>query len=337
MRKGINVFSGFDGIRVFSQVAKNLNVPINYCYSSEIDKDAIDVGRKNHPACVEVGDICNVSACNLDFIDLVVGGSPCQDFSMQGSKDGMKTIDDVTVDSFDKYKELKSSGYEFKGQSYLFWEWYRVLLEVSSENPNVKFWLENVKMDNEWQAAITKALGVEPVLLNSADAGAPMSRPRYVWANFDISQFSEPEHDLALKDITLGYRDDHVMMSDMQYIRLVDAGDSNGACRPLLHKDGRRTSYQVFDTDYKVECLTTSQGGGRTPSIPWHGGARNLHPIEYERCFSLPDNYTAYGISGKKMKHGPRKKMLGNSWDVLMFEHVFNCLLKTGWLTTLTP
>lgn len=322
----VNCFFGFDGIRVSSQSLKECGVNTGFVYSSEIDADANDVGRKHHPSCVELGDIRHVNALDLDFIDLYGGGSPCQNFCFQSKKDGMITDDGIIIDTLDKYLELKKAGFEFKGQSYLFWEWFRGLQEAKSVNPDISFFLENVKMDKKWRDVISVALGVEPVLLNSVDTSA-MSRPRYIWANFDIKPIVR-ERDYALSDVIVGDMPDHVMMSDYQYKRLIPAGNSDGECRPLFHKNGRRTGYQVFDINAKVECLTTSQGGGRTPSIPWKGGARNLHPIEYERCFNLPDNYTQFGLSGKKMAHGPRKKMLGNSWDVKMIRHVIRCWMN---------
>lgn len=41
---------------------------------------------------------------------------------------------------------LKEQGFEFEGQSYLFWEYMRILTEIRKYNPNVLFLLENVEM-----------------------------------------------------------------------------------------------------------------------------------------------------------------------------------------------
>ena len=71
----------------------------------------------------------NVTAPDLQKIDLVIGGSPCQGFSRAGA--GLN-FDDP--------------------RSRLFFDYVRVLNEVREKNPDVKFLLENVIMKREWEA-----------------------------------------------------------------------------------------------------------------------------------------------------------------------------------------
>ena len=78
-------------------------------------------------------------------------------------------------------------------KSGLFWEYVRLKNEL---NPKY-FLLENVK--NKWVNEMTKAIGVEPIEINSADfCGA--NRPRLYWTN--IPNVDAPkDKGLLFKDV----------------------------------------------------------------------------------------------------------------------------------------
>lgn len=78
----MNVLSLFDGISCAKVALDNLGVKIENYFSSEIDPHAIKVSKKNHPSIVQLGDIRNIDVTNLPKIDLLIGGSPCQDLSI---------------------------------------------------------------------------------------------------------------------------------------------------------------------------------------------------------------------------------------------------------------
>ena len=67
----------------------------------------------------------------------------CQAFSFSGKMKGMSTKQGEEVYTIERYLELKREGFQFEGQSYLFWEYMRILNEVRKYNPNVFFLLEN--------------------------------------------------------------------------------------------------------------------------------------------------------------------------------------------------
>ena len=330
--KQINVFGAFDGYRGGRLILDKLNVPVNEYYSCEIDKHAITIGRKNYPKCVEVGDITQVNMFDLDPIDLFLKGFPCKNLSMQGNKEGMATEEDIDVLSLEQYLQLKSEGFKFKGESWLFWEGLRCLRDAQSINPNLKFLIENVVMDDKWADLITKELGVEPVISCAGDV-SPALRPRMYWANWDIKPLNTIGGYGAIsciKDIMVSEDEsfNHVYMDDDRFKSLVPSGNKGlGKTRPLFHKPSRRQGYQVFDKEYKFECIDTCGGGGRTPFIMYESNkARYAHPIELERCVGLDDNYTE-GIAT-----GPRKKLIGNGWAIPVQKHNIQCLLDSGWL-----
>ena len=106
----------------------------------------------------------------------------CQAFSFSGKMKGMSTKQGEEVYTIERYLELKREGFQFEGQSYLFWEYMRILNEVRKYNPNVFFLLENVKMLEKWERCLSHAIGVRGVHINSALVSA-QQRKRIYWSN----------------------------------------------------------------------------------------------------------------------------------------------------------
>lgn len=74
---------------------------------------------------------------DLGHIDLILAGSPCTDMSFSGKRKGLSTVEGIEIKSLNEYLELKKQGFEFAGQSYLFWEFIRILNDVRKTNPDV--------------------------------------------------------------------------------------------------------------------------------------------------------------------------------------------------------
>ena len=150
----MTVLSLFDGISCGQLALKRAGAPIDRYYASEIEPNAIKVTQHNFPDTIQLGDVRNINASDLPKIDLLIGGSPCQTFSIAGNKTG------------------------FDGKSGLFYEFLRLLKEV---HPTY-FLLENVKMRKDWRDEITSELQVMPVLINSNLVSA-QDRERLYWTN----------------------------------------------------------------------------------------------------------------------------------------------------------
>ena len=179
----MKVLSLFDGISCGWLALQRCGFEVEEYYASEIEPNAIKVACRNNPVVVPIGDVSKVyyqdgilhtqnGAFNVGHIDLLCGGSPCTNFSSIGYANGMVS-GDVEITSLEQYLNLKSSGVTFSGQSYLFWEYCRLLKEV---NPDY-YLLENVVMAKKWEDVITKAIGVSPIKINSALMSA-QNRPR---------------------------------------------------------------------------------------------------------------------------------------------------------------
>lgn len=203
----MNILSLFDGMSCGMLALERANIKVNKYYSSEIDKHAITVSEKNYPNIIRLGDVRNIDTNKLNDIDMVIGGSPCQSFSFAGKRKGMSTKDEQKILTLNHYLELKNQEYEFDGQSYLFWEFVRIVNELKPKY----FLLENVVMANNWELVINKTLGVNPIKINSSLVSA-QNRNRLYWTNIGlkpgglfgylVSTITQPkDKGLILKDI----------------------------------------------------------------------------------------------------------------------------------------
>ena len=140
---------------------RELGVPIERYYASEIDKHAIAQTKLNFPDTIHLGDVQKWREWNIEWeeIDLLLAGSPCQGFSLAGK---MLGHDDP--------------------RSRLYWVFLDILHHVQKLNPSVKYLLENVRMRPADELRINESLGIRPVVINSALVSA-QNRVRLYWSN----------------------------------------------------------------------------------------------------------------------------------------------------------
>lgn len=177
----MNVLSLFDGMSCGQQALERAGIKVDKYFASEIDKYAIQVTMANYPNTIQLGSVVNLDGYSLPKIDMLIGGSPCQSFSFAGKRKGMSTKDEQEILTLEHYLELKSEGFEFEGQSYLFWEYMRLLNEVKPKY----FLLENVMMGEKWEKVLSKAIGVKPIMINSSLLSA-QNRQRLYWTNIGL-------------------------------------------------------------------------------------------------------------------------------------------------------
>lgn len=177
----MNVLSLFDGMSCGHQALERAGFKVDNYFASEIDKYAIQVTMANYPNTKQLGSVVNVDGYSLPKIDLLIGGSPCQSFSFAGKRKGMSTKDEQEILTLEHYLQLKAEGFEFEGQSYLFWEYMRLLNETKPKY----FLLENVMMGEKWEKVLSKAIGVKPIMINSSLVSA-QNRQRLYWTNIGL-------------------------------------------------------------------------------------------------------------------------------------------------------
>lgn len=309
------------------------NIPIANYYASEIDKYAIKVSKKNHPAVKHLGDVKNIK--ETFPIDFLIGGSPCQDMSIAK-------------------KERKGLQGD---RSSLFWEYVRILRDFKPKY----FILENVaSMSKADKDTISQALGVEPIMINASLVSA-QNRKRYFWTNIPgvvlpddrgiiLRDILEPSVDpkyICNKEYTLRENSrviglinnkdsqaNRIYSVDHKGVTLSSSGGGLGAKTGLyrigceigrrVNSDGKREDnnkdlevkrFIEVRTHEKSGCLTSVQ---KDNLVIGDNIVRRLTPVECERLQGLPDNYT-FGISDTQ-----RYKCLGNAFNVDVIKHILS-------------
>lgn len=315
----MNVLSLFDGMSC-GQIALNRSgIHYDNYFASEIDKYAIKVTKANYPNTTHVGGVVDVDPDRLPNIDLLIGGSPCQGFSVAG-------------------KQLNFED----PRSKLFFEYVRIWKALRSKNPNLIFLLENVKMRKDIKNKISEIMGCEPVIINSNLVSA-QNRTRLFWTNIPKVQQPEDRKIMLWDIIEEGVVDrDKSYCIDANYWKGTNVEQYLKKCRRQIvfterrteegkrlrreykAKTGRdsmpkRVGKDLFPRiDNKMNCLTATYSLKEHTLIDESCYYRKLTPIECERLQTVPDNYTNH------VSNTQRYKMLGNGWTVDVISHIFS-------------
>lgn len=320
----MRVLSLFDGMGCGMIALRELGIEPEVYYASEVDKYAIRQTQLNFPDVVHVGDVKELDASNFGRIDLLIGGSPCTDFSFAGRMAGASTVDKQEIRSLDQYLELKAKNCDFEGESYLFWEYVRILTELRKNNPGILFLLENVEMQAKWENVIDGVLGIKGAHINSALVSA-QNRRRIYWSNIKTTIYGLFNQDLYtniprpadrciyLRDILEDKVDEKYFISDNMYNWLV------------AHSKRRNTKINIMSGNDKAHCITATaiyKGNLSTDYIPvtidGKMRLRKYTPLECARLQTIPDWYK-WDCSDTQIYN-----LLGNGWTVEIIKHIFS-------------
>lgn len=295
----MNILSLFDGISCGQVALERVGIKVNNYYASEIDKYAIQVTQKNYPDTIQLGDITKITNEDLDKlgkIDLVIGGSPCQDLSNY------------------KYDRGEVTGLNGE-KSGLFYDFIRILKHIKPKY----FLLENVaSMETKWKDLITDIIGIEPIMINSSLVCAA-ERKRLYWTN--IPDLGQPkDKGIVLKDIVV---DDKDVPNKYWYTKYpITAHDGDIKVKATIHLNGHRQAKEVYGLNHKCNTLLCDGNGGNlVKKIYQDNRVRKLLPLEYERLQTLPDNYTD-GLSDSR-----RYTAIGNGWTVDVIAHILKNII----------
>ena len=289
----MRVLSLFDGMSCGRIALDRAGIDVTNYYASELDKYAIQVTQANWPETVQLGDVTGWREWDIDWpgIDLLIGGSPCQGFSFAG-------------------KQLAFND----PRSKLFFVYVDILNHIRSVNPDVKFMLENVKMEEIHIKIISDYLEVNPVFINSKIVSAH-SRPRLYWSNWGVTL--PADKGLFLRDIQ------HVKNPDKKYYLSKKILD--GFKRKIKRREHLKSGFDklnIISPDQKVSCLTARyhKTAMSDPFISDEHGVRRLTPTECERAQTVEDEYTNH------VSDTQRYRMLGNGWTVDVITHIFESM-----------
>ena len=236
----LRVLSLFDGMSCGQIALRELGYPIEKYYASEIDKFAIAQTQLNFPETIQLGDVRNLEVDSIlqdGDIDLLIAGSPCTNLSFAGKRNGLVTTTKEEIYTLDRYLELKEQGFEFEGQSYLFWEFMRIFHDLKKRNPNLLFLLENVEMGQMWEEVFSTAIGIHGVHIDAALVSA-QRRKRIYWTNIRVkyhedrllpfSDIPQPEdRGIMLKDILETEVEEKYYLKDEVVQKLIGHNEAN--------------------------------------------------------------------------------------------------------------
>lgn len=290
----MRVLSLFDGISCGMVALERAGIPVEKYVAYEIDKNAIKVSKHNYPQIEHCGDVTTADFTQYKGFDLLIGGSPCQDFSTLNR----------TRDGLDGQK------------SHLFWEFVRAVKEVEPKY----FLLENnVSMPNEAKQIITETLGVEPTKINSALVSGQM-RNRLYWTN--IPNVTQPQD----KGIDL-----RQLVNTFTFYSRIDLVDWTAKkVKEIKEKFGYIPyifcPYYCAEITDKHYCLT-AQGNSQTKSstniLHKDGKFYMFNADFWEILQTLPLGYTDC-----LEKENRRKTVIGNAWTVDVIAHIFKGLVQ---------
>ncbi len=296
------VLSLFDGISCGRVALERAGVHVDKYIASEIKPFAIKVAKENYPDTIEVGDVTKLSYdkeagvlhtedgdLEVGPIDMVIGGSPCQDFSALKGYMG------------------KDRAYGLEGtKSRLFYEYLRLLKEVSPKY----FLLENVHMKADSEKQLNEYLGVEGIHINSSLVSF-QNRPRIYWTN--IPGVTPPE-------------DRGILFTDHQcedWPELEEAAVHRTPSRITMWNGGLPGKFACknITNEPKIGCLTRKQD--RFPNsglVAYKDFCRFLTRSELEAAQTLPRGYTG-SLSLTQVED-----VCGDGWTVDVIAHIFSTL-----------
>ena len=295
----MNVLSLFDGMSCGQLALTQVGLHITNYFACEIKPHAIKVTQENFPETIQLGDVTKVTAEDLPKIDIIIGGSPCQDFSQANRiKMGL---------------EGAKSG--------LFFEYVRLLKEAKPKY----FFLENVRMKKEASDIISEELGVQPITLNSKDVCGQL-RTRSYWTNIPFDGLTAIEATLQ-DQLSHGYTDRLkarcLLESDSRppatpvkmFHRYYNTGFTTLIFKSQAHYTLCKSHFDKYFKGMSAKEIDVAMVSA--PEMETYEGLRYLNQEELERLQTVPNGYT------KNITRNQSASLLGDGWTVEVIAQFF--------------
>lgn len=343
----IELFAGVGGFRYGLEKTTGYQC----VYANEWDKYAASIYRYHwNDGTLCEGDIRAVEPSELPEHDLIVGGFPCQTFSIAGKRAGFA---DIRGTLFFEICRL-ARAYRTK---YLFLENVKGLLnhEGGLTFQTIISTLDELGYDCQWQVLNSKNFGVpqnrERVFIianlrteprpqvfpipsdETPDFVIPTLTSRYYdrQANGGYISYTQEEDKIDIKQLVNGSQGQRVYDPDGLSVTICGAKTGLYAI-PVLTPDRetRRQNGRRFKEDGDDSFTLTAQDR--------HGvydgcDIRRLTPLECERLQAFPDNWTQYGLTPDgnvtEISDTQRYKTMGNAVTTSVITAIGNKLSKS--------
>ena len=299
---------------------------------SEVDKYAIQIYKKhfNHK---NYGDITKINIQELPDFDLIVGGFPCQSFSIAGKRGGFEDTRGTLFFEIAKIARIKRP-------RLLLLENVKGLLshDEGATFATIISTLDELGYDCQWQVLNSKNFGVpqnrERVFIIGHLRGT--SRPKV----FPIENLSEKAIKVSKKRssvrtegisgaLVCSY---YKIPSDGQYIKIKEATKKGYA----EAKVGGSINLSVPNSKTRrggvgKGIAQTIDAGMQQHTLDKNAKIRRLTPMECERLQGFPDGWTSKGINEKGeevvMSDTQRYKTCGNAVTTNVIKTIVERLL----------
>jgi len=347
----LDLFSGYGG---FHKGLCDAGFAFEKVYYSEIDKHAIANYRYNYEEAKYIGAVEHVIESGIKRPDIIAFGSPCQDFSIAGRRNGLAGERSCLV------KHALSTISYFRPDVYI-WENVKGCFSSSS---GADFWAIIQAFANiggyrfQWQLLNTSWFlpqNRERIFLVGCLANKCCGQIFPIEENVQLystkneanKRWTQAKNCTTIKQTFGNKADDTFIIS---YTR-----GKNGEVENYHKKDkantvkghiGNTSQYIITEPNGKhggkernytdIAPSITQRYGTGGDNIPYVNNIRRMTEIECERLQGLPDDWTKYGnYDGtiREISSTQRYKMLGNGVTVKVVEEIGKSILKHTQLT----
>ena len=282
-----SLFSGIGGFELGFK--KALGKKVRICWACEIDKYCREIYQKHFPDVKLYGDIREINPEELEDVDIITGGFPCQSFSVAGKRKG--------------FKDRRGSLY------------FEILRIAKIKKPNYIL-LENV------YGLFTQNKGhaFETILKTLAELGYCIE-----WQMLDSQYFGVPQH--RERVFIIGYIGEGPGSKIFPALELKNNDKSRHADneKNIYSWQGKSGLINVF---FNITPTLMKQKSNaiyiyeEKKLSKYRMNIRKLTPVECERLQGFPDDWTE-GVSETQ-----RFMMLGNAVTVNVIEFIAKKLFK---------
>ena len=340
----VKLFSVCSGIGGAELGFENANIPFKSVGCSEIDKYAKSIFSYHYPEVYNYGDIKEINPKDIDDFDILIGGFPCQTFSLAGKLGGFEdSRGTIFYDIINILQECKPK---------------YVLLE------NVKNLLSH-DHGNTFKVILNSlvSLGYDVYwdILNSKYFGVPQNRERvYIRCilkdNEKLPLFNNITFDSYSNNINKNYKQlnelGNVYPSNHHNGKVYDVlgvsptltcsnanetkvgykirNNTKQKYKTANNFDGINISYAT--NKHKRGHVIKNKSGTLLTRNHWatideNNIFRKLTPVECERLQGLPDNWTKYGLVDdeiKEISNTQRYHCIGNGFTINVIGYILN-------------
>lgn len=297
----------------------------------EWDKNCQYILRRHFPESKLMGDVKEVFAKDLSYVDVATFGSPCQDLSHAGKRSGISGSRSSMF--FEAMRILKDIC-----PKVIIWE--NVTGSLTSNNGNdFARVIENLAQDNRkvaYRVLDSQYFGVpqrrKRVFVVSCVAGID---PRKILEiNTEDAKLIHPDVNkdiFSIQDVrSIDKKQNGKGWSDANVSYTLDTKATQGIAVNFLKtsigfKPGQSSAARTDGSMLEIcPTLETCGGGNNRPAIAIAEETscvvRRITPIESERLQGFPDEWTQFGIDERgiivKMSNGSRFSQMGNAVTV---------------------